>query len=122
MPWSIDIDEFTSEGVSHTLAPDGTATFELTGRYSAHHIVRVPQLPLLELHDAEGGGLDEPVLRAETVSFTMWPNAGDHRRGRWILTARAPVAALPTGARLRPVLTDAMQSLRVPSQRTLAVT
>ena len=73
MPWSIDIDEFTSEGVSHTLAPDGTATFELTGRYSAHHIVRVPQLPLLELHDAEGGGLDEPVLRAETVSFTMWP-------------------------------------------------
>ena len=122
MPWSINIEEFTAEDVAQSPKnDDGFMTFELKGRYSARTIVRLPQLPLVELYDADAGGLAQPLARAETVSFTMLPSSGDHRVGRWTITARARLQGLPSGARLMPVLTDATQSLRVPSNQTLAV-
>jgi hypothetical protein len=123
MPWSIDIDEFTADGASHlTTTPEGLATFELEGRYSAMHIVRIPQLPRVELYDAKATGEDEPLARAETLSFTMLPQAEDDRQGRWALRARARLGKLPKGTLLKPVLTDATQSMRVPSARTLEMT
>ena len=121
MPWSIQIDEFASDEISQTTRPDGPTVLELKGRYSAHHIVRIPQLPFVELHAADSDGDDGPLLQAETVSFTLLPNAGDHRRGAWSMVARADLRGIAAGTRLTAVLTDSTRSLTIPSTKTLVV-
>src|SRR5262245_65846338 len=101
MPWSIDIDEFTADSASQLITtPDGVTTFELEGRYSAMHIVRIPQLPRVELYDAQADGKDEPLACAQTVSFTMRPHTDDDRRGRWTIRVRARLGEVAKGTRL----------------------
>lgn len=121
MGWSINVDEFTSEGATLSKSDDGIAMFELRGKYSAYHIIRIPQLPQVELHAEGSDGTATPLAMAEVVTFTMTPTPGNPKRGTWHTRARVDIRDLPAGTRLVPVLTDTINSLRVPSTHSLAV-